>query len=66
MKGPECDAEVIEATTSHAGIFRLALDQSYTIPGTPHRRRLIVFERLEGEPPVRAEITIETAEHRGG
>jgi len=53
MKGPECDAEVVDATTSHAGVFRLAFDQPYTIPGTPHRRRLVVFERLEGEPPRR-------------
>ena len=39
MKGPECDAEVVEAATSHAGIFRLVADHPYSIPGTPHRRR---------------------------
>jgi len=50
MKGPGCDLEVAEATRSHAGVFRLASDHAYTIPGTPHRRRLVVFERLEGEP----------------
>ena len=50
MKGPESDSEVAEATRSHAAMLRLAVDQAYTIPGTPHRRRLVVFERLEGEP----------------
>jgi 16S rRNA (guanine527-N7)-methyltransferase len=51
MKGPECDAEVAAAAHSHAGLFRLALDRGYTIPGTPHHRRLVVYERLEGAPP---------------
>jgi 16S rRNA (guanine527-N7)-methyltransferase len=51
MKGPECGAEIAAAAPSHAGIFRLALDRAYTIPGTPHRRRLVVYERLKGPPP---------------
>ena len=29
--------------------FRLAADHAYSIPGTEHRRRLVVYERLEGE-----------------
>ncbi len=49
MKGPECGDEVVEAETSHADLFRLSADHSYVIPGTPHRRRLLVYERLEGE-----------------
>jgi 16S rRNA (guanine527-N7)-methyltransferase len=53
MKGPECDVELAEAQRSHHGIFRLAADHAYTIPGTPHRRRLVVFERLEAESPRR-------------
>jgi 16S rRNA (guanine(527)-N(7))-methyltransferase RsmG len=48
MKGPECDDEVAEAGRSHAGSFRLSADHAYEIPGTPHRRRLLVYERLEG------------------
>ena len=48
MKGPDCDDEVAEARTTHAEGFRLALDRSYQIPGTPHDRRLVVYERLEG------------------
>jgi 16S rRNA (guanine527-N7)-methyltransferase len=50
MKGPECEGEVVEATASHAGSFRLALDRAYTIPGTPFHRRLVVFERLADDP----------------
>ncbi len=47
MKGPECDPEIAEADQTHAAAFRLAADHSYSIPGTEHRRRLVVFERLE-------------------
>jgi 16S rRNA (guanine527-N7)-methyltransferase len=51
MKGPGCDIELAEAQRSHQNLFRLAADHAYTIPGTPHHRRLIVFERLEAEAP---------------
>ncbi len=55
MKGPGCDDEIAAAATSHAGRFRLAADHAYEIPGTPHRRRLVVYERLEGpDEPTRA------------
>ena len=49
MKGPECDQEIAEAAQTHAGSFRLGADHAYSIPGTEHRRRLVVYERLEGE-----------------
>ena len=49
MKGPECDAEVAQAAETHATSFRLAADHAYRIPGTSHERRLVVYERLEGE-----------------
>jgi 16S rRNA (guanine527-N7)-methyltransferase len=49
MKGPECDDEVAEAEKTHAGIFRQSLDRAYSIPGTPHRRRLLVYQRLDGD-----------------
>ena len=51
MKGPDCDDEIVEARTSHAGSFRFVADHHYQIPGTPHDRRIVVYERLEGEPP---------------
>lgn len=46
MKGPDCDDEIAEARQTHADEFRLAADHAYTIPGTPHDRRLVVYERL--------------------
>jgi 16S rRNA (guanine527-N7)-methyltransferase len=49
MKGPGCDAEIEAAGASHAGRFRLAEDHAYEIPGTPHRRRLVLYERLEDD-----------------
>jgi 16S rRNA (guanine527-N7)-methyltransferase len=58
MKGPDCDAEVAEARRSPAaepgGTFRLAADYAYAIPGTPHRRRLLVYERSGGSSERRA------------
>lgn len=48
MKGPECDGEIAEARSTHAGAFALVADHAYDIPGTTHRRRLVVYERLEG------------------
>jgi 16S rRNA (guanine(527)-N(7))-methyltransferase RsmG len=49
MKGPECDVEIAEARDTYAGLFQLAADHAYSIPGTVHNRRLVVYERLEGE-----------------
>jgi 16S rRNA (guanine527-N7)-methyltransferase len=50
MKGPECDDELSEALRLHGDLFHLVADHAYEIPGTSHRRRLVVFERLAGEP----------------
>ncbi|MGE3821824.1 MAG: 16S rRNA (guanine(527)-N(7))-methyltransferase RsmG [Isosphaeraceae bacterium] len=49
MKGPDCDDEIQTAEASHAQTFRLVADHAYAIPGTPHQRRLVIYERLEGE-----------------
>jgi 16S rRNA (guanine527-N7)-methyltransferase len=49
MKGPGCDGEIAAAEKSHADIFRLAEDHAYEIPGTPHQRRLVIHERLQGQ-----------------
>ena len=51
MKGPDCDDEILAARTSHADSFRLVADHHYQIPGTPHDRRIVVYERLEGAAP---------------
>jgi 16S rRNA (guanine(527)-N(7))-methyltransferase RsmG len=50
MKGPECADEITEAGLAFAGRFRLDADHAYRIPGTPHERRLVVYERLENTP----------------
>jgi 16S rRNA (guanine527-N7)-methyltransferase len=49
MKGPGCDEEIAAAARTHAGLFRVADNYAYDIPGTVHHRRLVVYERLEGE-----------------
>lgn len=46
MKGPSCHEELEEALSAFRDKYRLTQDISYTIPYSPHRRRLIVFERL--------------------
>jgi 16S rRNA (guanine(527)-N(7))-methyltransferase RsmG len=49
MKGPNCDLEIEEAMRRFGQEYRLLQDRSYTIPNTPHRRRLVVLQRA-GEP----------------
>jgi 16S rRNA (guanine527-N7)-methyltransferase len=53
MKGPECAPELLEASSQHPAVFKLTADHAYTIPGTPHLRRLLVYERLETDAPQR-------------
>jgi 16S rRNA (guanine(527)-N(7))-methyltransferase RsmG len=57
MKGPDCDREIEEADREFPATFRRAADHHYTIPGTPHQRRLVVYQRTEvpreGPAPVR-------------
>lgn len=47
MKGPGCRDEIAEAAKISPGRFRLADDIDYRIPSTPHKRRLVVFERTD-------------------
>jgi 16S rRNA (guanine527-N7)-methyltransferase len=65
MKGPECDGEMAEAKETHGGLFRLAADHAYVIPGTPHARRLVVYERLEGQGTHSQVIGEEAASYSG-
>jgi len=46
MKGPSCHDELEEAERAFGDAYKPIQDISYTIPHSPHRRRLIVFERL--------------------
>lgn len=57
MKGPECDAEMAEAAESEAKRFKCVADHAYHIPGTPHSRRVLVYERLEGEAGLEADTS---------
>jgi 16S rRNA (guanine527-N7)-methyltransferase len=68
MKGPECDPEIAAARQSHATSFRLLADHSYEIPGTPHQRRLVVYERLAetaAPAPPGADQPVPLEEHPG-
>lgn len=49
MKGPNCDTEIREGLARFPGDYTLTHDLSYKIPHSPHRRRLVVFERLQGD-----------------
>lgn len=46
MKGPSCDEEVAEACETFKGIYELAGDTDYLLPGTDLSRRLIQFRKL--------------------
>jgi 16S rRNA (guanine(527)-N(7))-methyltransferase RsmG len=50
MKGPSVDPEIRETETRLAGRYRLLEDHAYELPATDHKRRLVVFERLDGTP----------------
>lgn len=47
MKGPHCDTEIAEAGARFRKAFSLELDRPYTIPNTPHQRRLLVYRRVD-------------------
>lgn len=47
MKGPHCDAELENIRHKSRSNYDLVIDQSYVIARTSHRRRLLVFERLD-------------------
>lgn len=46
MKGPGVDEELDEARRTFEREYRLVSDRHYTLPHTPHERRLVIFERL--------------------
>lgn len=45
MKGPNCDREVQEGLARFPNDYRLIRDFPYTIPHSPHRRRLVIVKR---------------------
>ena len=65
MKGPDCSDEIDQAQETRGKTFRLAMDRAYSIPGTPHQRRLVVFERTAAPMPARASARPAPAEFAG-
>lgn len=51
MKGPECSDEVEEASRTQGDYFKFVADHAYSIPGTTHDRRLVIYERLDSPAP---------------
>mgnify|MGYP001118528794 CR=1 FL=1 len=51
MKGPGCDPEIDEAR-DWSNWFHLEADHAYSIPGTTHDRRLVVYKRTGADPPL--------------
>ena len=51
MKGPGVDAEIETARREWSEAFRIVRDAHYSIPETPHERRLVILERLAGDAP---------------
>jgi 16S rRNA G527 N7-methylase RsmG len=46
MKGPSVDDELKPALEEFGRDYRLLRDEPYSLPHSPHARRLLVFERL--------------------
>ncbi len=49
MKGPHCDEEIQEALITFSNDYNLDQDIAYTIPHSPHHRRLVIFNRRENK-----------------
>jgi 16S rRNA (guanine(527)-N(7))-methyltransferase RsmG len=52
MKGPGVDAELVAARKRFEADYALQLDRAYTLPHSPHARRILVFQRLTDPSPV--------------
>jgi 16S rRNA (guanine527-N7)-methyltransferase len=50
MKGPNCGPEIEMALETWGEYFALDDDIAYTLPQTPHERRLLVFRKLKPHP----------------
>ena len=51
MKGPGAEEELQQALKDFGRDYRVIRDQPYTLPHTPHERRLLVLERLHDPKP---------------
>lgn len=50
MKGPGVDPEIAAANKNWAEYYKLVEDTAYTLPQTPHERRLVVYEKIKHMP----------------
>lgn len=50
MKGPNVDPEIKDAKRNCSEYFSLVKDIGYEIPKTPHKRRLLVYEKIKSKP----------------
>ncbi len=64
MKGPHCDEELERAVRLFAGRYAVVEDRAYIIPGTPHRRRLVVFVRESERPAVARRAAVSGGRHK--
>lgn len=50
MKGPGVDPEIAAAAKNWGEYYKLVQDTAYTLPHTPHERRLVVYEKIKDMP----------------
>lgn len=50
MKGPGVDPEIAAAKTAWSEFYKLVQDEAYTLPQTPHERRLVVYQKIKNAP----------------
>lgn len=50
MKGPGVDPEIIAAKEKWGEYYKLVQDVAYSLPNTPHERRLVVYEKIKHMP----------------
>ncbi len=49
MKGPGVDPEIKAAADTWAEFYKLVENKSYSLPNTPHERRLVVYEKIKNQ-----------------
>lgn len=47
MKGPNVDPEISVAKEAWGEYFELEKDMAYTLPNTPHQRRLLIYKKIK-------------------
>jgi 16S rRNA (guanine527-N7)-methyltransferase len=50
MKGPGVDPEIPMALKEYGQYYKLIQDIPYSLPETPHNRRLVIFEKIQHAP----------------